>query len=535
MSTSEYPAPRIGGPRLSGVRLLSRVRSLTVEEWAFAAVFVVAAVIRIITINNQSLWADEALTAYEAHLPFGAMINTVIHTETTPPLYFVVIWFWTKLFGTGAVALRAISTIAGIATVAIAYQCARELVSRWAGVVAAALVAVNPYLVWYSQEARAYMLLVALTGAGFLWFLRARSDPSRRNLTWWAVLSALALATHFFAGFAVAPEALWLLWKWRERIVWAAVGVVAAAQVVMLPFAIADTSASHGTNWVSGTPLTQRVGEGALQWAMSNLYRAYTRWDGLFGAAALALIVVLLVVVAGDRATRAAVKVGGIVGGFAIVAPLVLALLGHDYWLPRNVLPAFIPIVIAVAAACVVPRARIVGVALALVMLAIFSVSTYRVQTIARFMRPQWRDVARALGPAPVPRAILVSDGTTGDPLKIYLPNVSWVQLHNKKQLVDEIDIVGTRKRLRLLPLQTSNRDAVRPPAGSSGGASLPRSVAPPGARLLWHGRVDNWVVARFALAHPERLSINQLNRMAPRFFKHTPAVLLVFVQPAGR
>jgi mannosyltransferase len=535
MSTSDYPAPRIGGRRLSGVRLLSRVRALTVEEWAFAAIFIVAAVIRIATINNQSLWADEALTAYEAPLPFGAMINTVLHTETTPPLYFVVIWFWTKVFGTSEVALRAISTIAGIATVAIAYQCARELVSRWAGVVAAALVAVNPYLVWYSQEARSYMLLVALTAAGFLWFIRARDDPSRRNLAWWAALSSLAVMTHFFAGFAVAPEALWLLLKWRERIVWAAVGVVAVAQVAMAPIAIADTSASHGTSWIGSNPLVQRVGQGALQWAMSNVYRRYTKSEGILGAAALVLIVVLLVVVAGDRATRAAVKVGLIVGGFVIVVPIVLALIGHDYWLARNVLPAFIPIVTAIAAACVVPRARTVGAALALVLFVGFSVSTYDVQTTLRLQRPQWRAVARALGPAPVPRAILVSDGTTGDPLKIYLSNVSWVQLHNRKQLVGEIDIVGTRKRLGLLPLQTSNRDALRPPSGSGSGPSLPRSVAPRGTRLVWRGRVFNWFIARYALDHPERLSINQLNRIAPRFFERTPQVLLVFVQRAGR
>jgi hypothetical protein len=46
---------------------------------------------------------------------------------------------------------------------------------------------------------------------------------------------------------------------------------------------------------------------------------------------------------------------------------------------------------------------------------------------------------------------------------------------------------------------------------------------------------VDNWVIARFALRHPERLTINRLGVLAPRFFRHTPASLLIFMQPARR
>ena len=106
---------------------------------------------------------DEALTAYEAQLPFGAMIHTVVHVETTPPLYFVLIWAWAHLFGTGEVALRSVSLLAGVALVPIAYLSARDLVNVRAGVVAAALVTFNPFLIWYSQEARAYMLLAALS------------------------------------------------------------------------------------------------------------------------------------------------------------------------------------------------------------------------------------------------------------------------------------------------------------------------------------------------------------------------------------
>ena len=52
---------------------------------------------------------------------FGAMLHTVAHIETTPPLYFVLIWAWAHVFGSGEVALRSFSTLAGIALVPIAF------------------------------------------------------------------------------------------------------------------------------------------------------------------------------------------------------------------------------------------------------------------------------------------------------------------------------------------------------------------------------------------------------------------------------
>ena len=288
MSTSDYSARRFGGPVPPWLRDAETARAIPVEVWITGALVVIAAVIRIIVLADQSLWQDEALTAYEAQLPFGAMINTVVHVETTPPLYFVVIWAWAHVFGNGEVALRSVSMLAGVALVPISYLAARDLVSRRAGVVAAALVTFNPFLIWYSQEARAYLLLAALCGASFLFFIRARRNPSARNLAWWAAWSSLALMTHFFAGFLVAPEALWLLWGARVAAAGAAVGVVALVQVAMVPFALIDTG--HGVGWIAHAPRKVRLSQAISEWAVSILYRRTTVNQGLLAGAALLVV-----------------------------------------------------------------------------------------------------------------------------------------------------------------------------------------------------------------------------------------------------
>ena len=117
------------------------------------------------------------------------MLHEVRASESNPPLYYVLRvglgrregfrhrGGWTAL-ADGAV--RA-------ATVPVAYLVGRELASRRAGLIAAALVAVNPMLIWYSQEARSYALLVFF-GAVSLALLRAGAahPAGSRDLAFWA-------------------------------------------------------------------------------------------------------------------------------------------------------------------------------------------------------------------------------------------------------------------------------------------------------------------------------------------------------------
>src|SRR5213078_1747237 len=112
-------------------------------------------------------------------------------SESTPPLYYILAWLWTRVFGLDEAGLRSLSALAGTLTIPVAYFIAARLASVRAGIAAAALVAVNPLLWWYSQEARSYALVVLLTvaaTAAFAGFVR-----DRRGAWTWAVASVLAL------------------------------------------------------------------------------------------------------------------------------------------------------------------------------------------------------------------------------------------------------------------------------------------------------------------------------------------------------
>ncbi|MEO6859115.1 MAG: glycosyltransferase family 39 protein [Solirubrobacteraceae bacterium] len=208
-STGAVAAPR-GGSARGGLRVpapLLIVLGLTI----------VGAVFRVVDLTSQSYWFDEAQAAHELHLSFGGMLSAWSAGEPNPPLYFLVAWPWAQIFGTGEGGLRALSAVLGIGLIPLVYLSGKELISRRAGLFAAALAAVNPFLIWYSQEAREYMLLCVLATASVLLFARAWREPTGRRLAWWALVAALALLTQYFAGFLIGAEAALLLWRARSR------------------------------------------------------------------------------------------------------------------------------------------------------------------------------------------------------------------------------------------------------------------------------------------------------------------------------
>src|SRR6186997_646624 len=169
------------------------MRAAAVRYGPVVALTLLGAVLRFPTLDRQSFWLDELVTASLLDRSLGGALGEIPRTEATPYLYYVVAWLWSSVFGLGEVGLRSLSALAGTATIPVAYGAGVVLVSRRAGLVTAALVATSPFLVWYSQEARSYALFALLGTASVLTFgLALRGD--RRWLAGWAVVCALMLA-----------------------------------------------------------------------------------------------------------------------------------------------------------------------------------------------------------------------------------------------------------------------------------------------------------------------------------------------------
>ena len=477
-------------------------RRLSIWPWVLAGLTVLAAVLRFATLTDQSFWFDEAQAAHEMHRSFGGMLSLWSSNEPNPPLFFVLAWPWAQVFGTGEAGMRSLSAVCGVAVIPLAWLAGRELISSRAGLVAAALAAVNPFLIWYSQEGREYMLLTALCAGSLALFARALREPSARRVGWWALVSALALATQYFAAFLVFAEALWLLWSARSRASAIAIAALVAVEGTLLPHAIQHKS--HPTAWISSVgPLSVRLRQVPVIFAVNTLDKSASSLVnyGLLGAALVAgAAIVLLLIGAEDRALRGA-GIAAALAGSVVLVPLALALLGHDYYEARALIPAWVPLALVLGAACTTERLRVPGAILAAILLVLFVWAGIRIDHHTSYQRPNWRGVATTLGAASQPRAIVAYDGTYATaPLALYLRGVAWNGSSQNPQ------------PLTLAPVTVSEVDVVGNPA-----QQVPARL-PSGVRLISERTVAGHLVARFSRTSPWHLTRSAIaNYLAPQ------------------
>jgi uncharacterized membrane protein len=468
-----------------------------------------AAVLRLATLDLQSLWYDEAYTpVHVLHAGLGATLHAVVHSENTPPLWYALIWVITRAFGTGALALRSLSALAGIATVPVAWAIGSELAGRRAALAAAALVAVNPLLVWYSQEARAYALFVFFAALALLGFLRALREPTRGNLALFALAAALALLSHYFAVFLLIPMCLWLLLALPaptadphgggERAgppaapggpraprraapgVLPAVGAIVAVALALIPLVAAQ--GGHGTQWIG-------------RWALSSRLQAIPQYylTGYTGAAlghGVELLVALAILagvgyglwrVLDAREERGAL-IALTIAASGVLIPVALALLGADYLAPRNLVAAMVPLTALIAVVSTARRTGAVGLALTALIALSFLAIAIDIDLSPRLQRGDWRGLAEVLRRGAPERAITTVELGSA-PLEYYLRPLRNLP-RGASVTVSEIDETGYR------PLRSG---ADRPPA--------------PGFRLVQRREVHGLILYRFRAPAPLAVS----------------------------
>jgi hypothetical protein len=412
---------------------------------ALTAITAAGAALRFAGIGDQSFWWDEYLTTLHISLGFVGMLRDVATgTERELPLYFACAWVWERIFGGSEAGLRSLSAVAGTLTIPVAYAAVRELASRRAGLIAAAIVAVNPFLVWYSQDARTYAVLTLVCSLSFLFFLRALRDPAPREVAGWSIFSALAVASHYFAWLFVAVEATWLLATLaaeRRRVVMACLPPVAVT-LALVPLLFHQKG---GIDWVSGIPLGYRLWQLPAEWATG--YSDPATWI-LLVELALAATAIALVIARGSARELRGARIAGGVALAGVGAALVAAAVGHDYMLPRYMLPFWMPFAAAVAIGLGAARARAAGIAVAAALCALSLGLTLEVASTDTLQKPDWRRVARLVGPSSQRRLVTTPGFRQSFAVVHYLHGAA-VLLPPQAPRVSEIDVVDYRESPR--------------------------------------------------------------------------------------
>lgn len=215
-----------------------------------------AAIVRLVGLTKASIWHDEGYTMMLAPMPLAEIIERTAR-DVHPPLYYLKLHVWMSLFGSSELSARGFSLVLGVATVAIVYLLVRQLVTEAAARLAAIFVAIGPFAVRYSQEARMYAMASFLITLSTYALVKALKSNS---WNWWGLYGlsiAAALYTHYYAVFVIPIHLGYAWWhygnlrKLLSNLRWWAANLLGAGLFALwLPTAYAQFSRVQGGFWI---------------------------------------------------------------------------------------------------------------------------------------------------------------------------------------------------------------------------------------------------------------------------------------------
>ena len=264
-------------------------------------ILLLAAVLRLWRLAAKPLWVDELYTAFYSlgkrlqEIPMDTLLppgsywslldnpgnpwqaaQTVTTQSNHPPLFFMMMNSWLQGLGTSVWSMRVFAVLWGIVAVAGIFYLGRRVGGPRVGQLAALLMAVSPYGIYLSQEARHYSLAVAIAVFALSnWIALLQDDHSPRHWLSWIGLNALGLYVHYFYGFSLIAQwlvtisrLLWRRHRYDQILAWLlAMGATVLLYLPWLSTALIHFQSEGGTNWLSqSTPVWQTI---VLPWLQS--------------------------------------------------------------------------------------------------------------------------------------------------------------------------------------------------------------------------------------------------------------------------
>jgi len=269
---------------------MSRIRALRAACAVAAIAVLIGAFARADALERKVVWVDEtfsllrisghsqeaffalfdgrthapaellALEHVDSARPLAATLASLREEPQRGPLYYVLARGWIAAFGERVAAMRSFSVILGIAGIAIAFFLGRRMSGGVSGgAVLAALVALSPIQIRFSQQIREYVLVADLTLLAAFLLLRALDRPTPLRWSVYALTLVLCVLTNpTLAALACAYGVVALVSAYRTRSRARAFGGVAAplgAGVLLLPWALSlvheSARGAGGVSWAA--------------------------------------------------------------------------------------------------------------------------------------------------------------------------------------------------------------------------------------------------------------------------------------------
>jgi uncharacterized membrane protein len=178
-------------------------------------ILTVGALLRLHALGAESLYFDEAYSVWAARHSVSWLF--ALSTQRIfPPLYYLLLHFW-LLLGESEFAVRSLSVVLGLVSIVAIYALAKQLFDTRVGLLSAWLLAISPLHLWFSQEARMYMLVFTLNLCSASFLLLVVREGRRWQWLAYVLTTAFAMSTHYFTLFLALFENAYVLYLLLRR------------------------------------------------------------------------------------------------------------------------------------------------------------------------------------------------------------------------------------------------------------------------------------------------------------------------------
>ena len=183
------------------------------NKYAIYLILAAAAVLRFLKIGGRDFWYDEAFTGVAIKEKFWGMINMIIK-DVHPPLYYVSVKIFSSFFGYSVFGIRLYSAVFGVLGIFAVYLFAKNLFGKKAALWASVVMAISPFAIQYSQEARMYAMFGFLFTLASYFFIRGLQTEKKKYYYFWGLFLGLSALTHYM-GIITAPIFFLVSFGWR--------------------------------------------------------------------------------------------------------------------------------------------------------------------------------------------------------------------------------------------------------------------------------------------------------------------------------
>lgn len=230
-----------------------------------AGFFLLNFVLKIFFISSRDIAMDEPFTIFFAQMDTGEIFS-MLKTENNPPLHFLIMHFWIKLFGIDPFSVRFLSVVFSSFTATIIFLTGRKFFSVQAALLAASIYTLSVMNIYFSHEARVYALFVMLSSLSLYFFLSLIKSPDKKSTLFLLfIINLLIIYSHYFGFFIIITQAVSLIFSgsfkklWKKMLLLYAMLIISYLPIILIFIKRLSISVSQGT-WVKPPQFTELYG-----------------------------------------------------------------------------------------------------------------------------------------------------------------------------------------------------------------------------------------------------------------------------------